>query len=188
MDVRTHCTECVKFGPLSDGMNSVKIHSASFVTLVSWQQLWQGIQNNTTATPQLCLWQCWVNATAMNLPRVKVVTTRLVRQPCVTCTFTRTLYETVTVVTWLLQPAAGIKVNVQRFSKFLQHPVARARTMPSNQIAEGFEFCSLIGSHGWRCCNRKLQELGKALYKSKSLGPLQNLKMSNEIAKRRLLE
>jgi len=31
------------------------------------------------------------------------------------------------------------------FSKFLQHPVARARTMPSNQIAEGFEFCSLIG-------------------------------------------
>jgi len=47
----------------------------------------------------------------------------------------------------------------------LQHPVARARTVPSNQIAEGFEFCSLIGSHGWRYCNRKLQELGKALYK-----------------------
>ena len=37
---------------------------------------------------------------------------------------------------------------LQRFSKFLQHPVARARTVPSNQIAEGFEFCSLIGSHG----------------------------------------
>jgi len=42
--------------------------------------------------------------------------------------------------------------------------VARARTVPSNQIAEGFEFCSLIGSHGWRCCNQKLQELRKALY------------------------
>jgi len=32
---------------------------------------------------------------------------------------------------------------VQRFSKFLQHPVARVRTVPSNQIAEGFKFCSL---------------------------------------------
>jgi len=37
--------------------------------------------------------------------------------------------------------------KLQRFSKFLQHPVARARTVPFNQIA-GFEFCSLIGSHG----------------------------------------
>jgi len=53
-------------------------------------------------------------------------------------------------------------VAIQRFSKFLQHPVTRARTVPSNQIAE-FKFCSLIGSHSWRCCNRKLQELGKAL-------------------------
>jgi len=35
--------------------------------------------------------------------------------------------------------------------------------VPSNQIAEGFKFFSLIGSHSWRCCNRKLQELGKAL-------------------------
>jgi len=52
---------------------------------------------------------------------------------------------------------------LQRFSKFLQHPVARARNVPSNQIAEGFEFCSLIGSHCWRCCNRKLQELRKTL-------------------------
>ena len=31
-------------------------------------------------------------------------------------------------------------------------------------IAEGFKFCFLIGSHCRRCCNRKLQELGKALY------------------------
>jgi len=41
MDVRTHCTERVKFGTLSHGMNSVKILGASFVTFVSWQQLWQ---------------------------------------------------------------------------------------------------------------------------------------------------
>jgi len=52
---------------------------------------------------------------------------------------------------------------IQRFSKFLQHPVARMRTVPSNQITEGFEFCSRIGSHSWRCCNQKLQELGKIL-------------------------
>ena len=50
---------------------------------------------------------------------------------------------------------------VQCFSKFLQHLVARATTVPSNQIAEGFEFWSLIGSHSWHCCNQKLQELGK---------------------------
>ena len=43
------------------------------------------------------------------------------------------------------------------FSKFLQHPVARVRTVPSNQIAEGFEFCYLIGSSSWCCCNRKLE-------------------------------
>jgi len=43
---------------------------------------------------------------------------------------------------------ANKQASIQYFSKFLQHPVARARTMPSNQIAEGFEFCSLIGSHG----------------------------------------
>ena len=40
----------------------------------------------------------------------------------------------------LLQGYAA--VCIQRFSKFLQHPVARARTVPSNQIAEGFKFCS----------------------------------------------
>jgi len=41
------------------------------------------------------------------------------------------------------------------------------RTVPTNQIAEGFEFCSLIGSHGSHCCNVnwKLQEFGKALYR-----------------------
>ena len=50
------------------------------------------------------------------------------------------------------------------FSKFLQHSVARAGTVPSNPITEGFEFCSLIGSHSWCCCNQKLQELGKMLY------------------------
>ena len=33
-------------------------------------------------------------------------------------------------------------------SCFYQYP----RTVPSNQIGEGFKFCSLIGSHGWRCC------------------------------------
>ena len=49
------------------------------------------------------------------------------------------------------------------FSKFLQHPVARVRTVSSNQIAEGFEFCSLIGSHGCRCFNQKLQELENAV-------------------------
>ena len=63
-------------------------------------------------------------------------------------------------------------LHIQRFSKFLQHPVARARTVPSNQIAEGFEFCSLIDSHGWRCCNRKLQELGKPLYAPSLFGGL----------------
>jgi len=46
-------------------------------------------------------------------------------------------------------------------SKFLQHSIARARTVSSNQIAEGYEFCSLIGSQGCRCFNGKLQELGK---------------------------
>jgi len=30
----------------------------------------------------------------------------------------------------------GFVVVVQHFSKFLQHPVARVKTMPSNQIAE----------------------------------------------------
>jgi len=35
----------------------------------------------------------------------------------------------------------------------------------SNQIAEGFKFCSLIGSRG---CKRKLQELGQALYQHAS--------------------
>ena len=29
---------------------------------------------------------------------------------------------------------------VHHFSKFLQHPVARGKTVPSNQISEGFEF------------------------------------------------
>jgi len=42
--------------------------------------------------------------------------------------------------------------------------VARVRTTPSNQIAERFEFCRMIGSHGCCCCNRMLQELGKLLY------------------------
>jgi len=37
---------------------------------------------------------------------------------------------------------------IQRFAKFLQCPVARARTVPSNQIAKRFKFCSLIGPHG----------------------------------------
>jgi len=31
-------------------------------------------------------------------------------------------------------------------------------------MAEGFEFCPLIGSQGCRCCNRKLKELGKTQY------------------------
>jgi len=53
----------------------------------------------------------------------------------------------------LLQPDQDLgkllyACKLQWFSKFLQHPVARARTVPFNQIAEGFEFCSLIGSHG----------------------------------------
>ena len=34
----------------------------------------------------------------------------------------------------------------------------------SIKLQKDFKFCSLIGSHGWCCCNRKLQELGKALY------------------------
>ena len=37
----------------------------------------------------------------------------------------------------------------------------------SNQIAEGFQSCSLIGWHSWQFCNQKLQELGKTLYVSK---------------------
>jgi len=44
------------------------------------------------------------------------------------------------------QPHSVLKcrsLSVQHFSKFLQHPVARAKTVPSNQIAEGFEFCWL---------------------------------------------
>ena len=41
---------------------------------------------------------------------------------------------------------------------FLQHLVARGRTMSSNQIAEGFEFCYLIGLWSCCCCNRNLQE------------------------------
>ena len=41
---------------------------------------------------------------------------------------------------------------------FLQHPVARGRTMSSNQIVEGFEFCYLIGLWSCCCCNRNLQE------------------------------
>ena len=50
-------------------------------------------------------------------------------------------------------PSKALPSQVQRSSKFLQHLVARARTVPSNQIAEGFKFCSLIGLHGRRCCN-----------------------------------
>jgi len=41
---------------------------------------------------------------------------------------------------------------------FLQHLVARGRTMSSNQIVEGFEFCYLIGLWSCCCCNRNLQE------------------------------
>ena len=57
--------------------------------------------------------------------------------------------------------------TVQCFPQFGQHLVARMRTVPTNQITEGFEFCSLIGSHDWNCCNVnwKLQEFGKALYR-----------------------
>jgi len=64
---------------------------------------------------------------------------------------------------FLVHSQQWLVFKIQRFSKFLQHPAARARTVPSNQIAEGFKFCSLIGSQGWRCCKRKLQELGKVL-------------------------
>ena len=39
--------------------------------------------------------------------------------------------------------------NMQRSCNIQLH--ARARTVPSNPIIEGFEFCSLICSHG-RCC------------------------------------
>jgi len=45
-------------------------------------------------------------------------------------------------------------LTVQHISKFLQHPLARARIVPSNQIADRFEICSLIGSHGWHHCNQ----------------------------------
>lgn len=39
-----------------------------------------------------------------------------------------------------------------RFSKLLQHPVARLRTVAANQTTEGFEFCRLIGSQRCHCC------------------------------------
>ena len=59
-------------------------------------------------------------------------------------------------------PAHTTKVWwIQCFSEFLQHPVPRARTMPSNQSAEGFEFCSLIGSQGWHCCDWCCKNLEK---------------------------
>ena len=53
---------------------------------------------------------------------------------------------------------------LQRFSKFLQLPVATASTVWANQRAEFKSFCNLIGWHGSHSCNRMLQELGKALY------------------------
>jgi len=56
-----------------------------------------------------------------------------------------------------------ISTVVQRFSKFLQLPVATASTVWANQRAEFKSFCNLIGWHGSRSCNRMLQELGKAL-------------------------
>ena len=36
--------------------------------------------------------------------------------------------------------------------KFLQHLLARAKTVPSNQIAEGFEFCGLTQLTSDRRC------------------------------------
>jgi len=49
--------------------------------------------------------------------------------------------------------------NTARFSKFLQHPVARARTVPSNQIAEGFKFGHVDFGVKWQvlplCLKRK---------------------------------
>jgi len=46
-----------------------------------------------------------------------------------------------------------------RFSRFLQHLVARLRTMPANQIAERFEFCCPIGSHSFHCCTGSCKNL-----------------------------
>ena len=53
-------------------------------------------------------------------------------------------------------------IVVQWFYKFLQHLVATALTMWTNQRAE-FKSCSLIEWHSSRSCNRMLQELGKPL-------------------------
>ena len=47
--------------------------------------------------------------------------------------------------------------------KFLQHLVATALTMWTNQRAEFKSFCNLIEWHSSCSCNRMLQELGKPL-------------------------
>jgi len=52
---------------------------------------------------------------------------------------------------------------LQRFSKFLQLPVATASTVWANQRAEFKSFCNLIGWYVPCSCNQMLQELGKAL-------------------------
>ena len=54
-------------------------------------------------------------------------------------------------------------IVVQWFYKFLQHLVATALTMWTNQRAE-FKSCNLIEWHSSRSCNRMLQELGKPLH------------------------
>ena len=64
----------------------------------------------------------------------------------------------------MLYWTGSVKTAVQRFSKFLQLPVATASNVWANQRAEFKSFCNLIGWHGSRSCNRMLQELGKVLY------------------------
>jgi len=54
-------------------------------------------------------------------------------------------------------------IQIQRFSKFLQLPVATASIVWANERAEFKSFCNLIGWHGSGSCNRMLQELGKTL-------------------------
>lgn len=63
----------------------------------------------------------------------------------------------------LLELKTTTSSTILYFFKFLQHFIARVRTVPSNQNAEFkcriFEFCTLIGSHGQCSCNWKLHEL-----------------------------
>ena len=61
-----------------------------------------------------------------------------------------------------------IMLVYDNYCKFLQHLVARSRTLPANQIPEGFEFYSLIGSQCFHCCTGSCKNLENTLEHAES--------------------